>query len=370
MSNTNNTIQPKVNWRQVGLFIGLTFGFTFAIDLILKLGSGYGSTSSMIFLQLQMLLPAFFSIFLGMFIFTDSPFYFRNPMPDGRKDRARGFFYLYMAITVFYVILAVISIVSPESANLLNLLKLIPMVVGVIGVVLFRVLKGRESFARANLRGGRFLDWVLYGGAIVLFLAIQTGLNALFHLGTPVDPDLLAAQVGTQIPGSTLVIVLAFQMILEGSLLGLVVAFGEEYGWRGFLQDQLIRLGKKRGVLILGLIWGAWHYPVIWMGHNYPGQPVVGTVMMTIFCVLMSFVIGHAMLKTGSIWLAAFMHAIIDQTVNYFSGMIYTPKDQIFSFGIGLYGMVTLAVVVFFLLRDPIWKDAPAHPDQIAAETA
>ena len=95
--------QLKVNWRQVGLFIGLTFGFTYALDLLLLSVGGYGSASTMIFLQLQMLLPAFFAIFLGMFVFTDSPFYFRNPMPDGRRDRARGFFYLYMALILFFV---------------------------------------------------------------------------------------------------------------------------------------------------------------------------------------------------------------------------------------------------------------------------
>jgi hypothetical protein len=82
--------------------------------------------------------------------------------------------------------------------------------------------------------------------------------------------------------------------------------------------------------------------------------------LMTIFCVLLAFVIGHAMLKTGSIWLAAFMHAIIDQSASYFNAMIYTPADPIFSFGIGLYGMATLAIVVFLLLRDPVWKDEVA----------
>jgi uncharacterized protein len=370
MTVLNETNPLKVNWRQVGLFIGLTFGFTFALDLILQLGSGYGSTSTMLFLQLQMLLPAFFAMFLGMFVFTDSPFYFRNPMPDGRKDRARGFFYLYMILTIFFVALAAISVLAPNLTNLVNQLRTVPIILGVLGLVLFRVFKGRESFARANLRGGRPLDWVIYGGAIVVFLAIQTGLNALFHLGQPVDPNLLAAQMGTKMAGSTLVIVLAFQMIIEGSFVGLVVAFGEEYGWRGFLQGQLIRLGKKRGVLILGLIWGAWHYPVIWMGHNYPGHPVEGTILMTIFCVLLAFVIGHAMLKTGSIWLAAFMHAIIDQTANYFGGMIYVAKDQIFSFGIGIYGLATLAVIVFFLLRDPVWKDLPAQSAQVESIAA
>ena len=160
---------------------------------------------------------------------------------------------------------------------------------------------------------------------------------------------------------STLVIVLAVQTILQGSLIGLVVVFGEEYGWRGFLQGQLIRLGKKRGVLLVGLIWSVWHYPIIWMGHNFPGQPVAGTIAMTIFCVLFAFVLGHAMLKTGSIWLVAFMHAIANQTASFFNALIYTTSDPVFSFGLGLYGMATLSVIVFFLLRDPVWKDAPAR---------
>jgi membrane protease YdiL (CAAX protease family) len=68
--------------------------------------------------------------------------------------------------------------------------------------------------------------------------------------------------------------VLFVQTVLVGPLLGLLMGFGEEYGWRGYLQSELIKIGKRRGVLLLGLIWGAWHYPVIWMGHNYPGQPL------------------------------------------------------------------------------------------------
>ena len=90
--NTNIEISSsKVNWRQVGLFVGLTFSFTFALDLALQLLGGYGAGLTMIFLQLQMFLPAFFAIVLGLFVFKDSPFYFQHPMPDGRHDRARGF---------------------------------------------------------------------------------------------------------------------------------------------------------------------------------------------------------------------------------------------------------------------------------------
>ena len=43
--------------------------------------------------------------------------------------------------------------------------------------------------------------------------------------------------------------------------------FGEEYGWRGYLQEILqIRFGKRIGVILLGIIWELWHFPIeiIW----------------------------------------------------------------------------------------------------------
>ncbi|MDD5370453.1 MAG: hypothetical protein PHQ40_15325 [Anaerolineaceae bacterium] len=63
--------------------------------------------------------------------------------------------------------------------------------------------------------------------------------------------------------------------------------------------------------------------------------------------------------------MVAFMHAIIDQTANYFAGMIYTPADAIWSFGAGIHGMLVLAGVVLLLLRDPVWKDAPVKAAQL-----
>jgi membrane protease YdiL (CAAX protease family) len=50
------------------------------------------------------------------------------------------------------------------------------------------------------------------------------------------------------------------------SLFGL----GEEIGWRGFLLPRLLPLGKPRAYLLLGVIWGIWHAPLIVVGFNYP----------------------------------------------------------------------------------------------------
>ena len=317
--NTNFDISsPKVNWRQVGLFIGLTFGFTLVLNAALKLLGGYGAGVTALFLQLQMLLPAFFAIILGLFVFKDSPFHIHTPAPEGRRNRARGFFYVYIVITLSFIVMSVLAVMLPGSQVIISQLTVVPMVLGLLALLLFRFIGGRNDFAQANLRGGRISDWIIFGGAIVLFWALQTGLNALFHMGSSVDISQIAAQLGGTLPSSVVLVILGVQTVIVGPLLGLIVAFGEEYGWRGFLQNQLIRMGKRRGVLILGLIWGVWHYPIIWMGHNYPGQPVWGTLLMTIFCVLLAYILGYAMLKTGSIWLVAFMHALVNQSLSFF----------------------------------------------------
>ncbi|HUZ17049.1 MAG TPA: type II CAAX endopeptidase family protein [Spirochaetia bacterium] len=358
MSSTAIT-KSCVDWRHVGLFLGITFGVSYLLDLFMYLKGGLAAPGAIELLQLRMLVPALVAIVLGMFFFRDSPFHVSRPMPDGRRDRARGFFYLYMVVTVMFITIAVLSIALPEQKMLAIILKQAAFFVGVLGLLLFRLVGGRNSFARANLRGGTFLDWLIYGGAIVLFFALQAALNLLFHLGTVVDVRALMPGAAT-VPIPLLTLIIGAQTVVVGALVGLVVAFGEEQGWRGFLQGQLIKLGKRRGILVVGLIWGVWHYPVIWMGYNYPGRPVLGTVMMTVFTVLFAYVLGYAVLKTGSVLLAAFMHAIFNQSAAFFLSLAYKANDAVFSFGIGLYGMAILAVIVLALQLDPVWKDAPA----------
>jgi membrane protease YdiL (CAAX protease family) len=144
-------------------------------------------------------------------------------------------------------------------------------------------------------------------------------------------------------------------MVVVGPLLGVIMGFGEEYGWRSFLQGELIKLGRVRGVLLLGVIWGVWHYPVIWMGHNYPGYPGWGSVVMTGYTILLGFVLGYVMLKTGSIWLVAFLHAINNQALAFFTVAFYQVENPLFSFGIGVYGLLTMLPIVALLLRDRVW---------------
>jgi membrane protease YdiL (CAAX protease family) len=152
-------------------------------------------------------------------------------------------------------------------------------------------------------------------------------------------------------------LVVTLQTVILGPFLGLLITFGEEYGWRGYLQPALYGLGRARGVALVGIIWGIWHWPVIWMGYNYPGRPYLGSLLMVFFCIALAYILGYAVLKAKGVWIAAFLHALVNQSASYFMGMIYTPRDVAFSFGIGIPGLILMGLVVWLILRDPVWKE-------------
>ncbi len=121
-------------------------------------------------------------------------------------------------------------------------------------------------------------------------------------------------QAGTQLPISTgmLVLIQIAQALLLGPLINIIFAMGEELGWRGFLLPRLLPLGQWKALLISGAIWGIWHAPAIAQGHNYPDHPILGILLMTVFCVLLGIIIGWMYLKTRSPWVAALAHGAIN----------------------------------------------------------
>lgn len=119
---------------------------------------------------------------------------------------------------------------------------------------------------------------------------------------------------------SMYVMISAVSSITYGPLINTFVALGEEIGWRGFLYPQLkAGFGQRKGWLLGGVIWGAWHWPLIWLiGYEYgaaagnpagyAGFPVSG---MLLFCVISTGLgVLHAWLyeKGGSIWAPSLLH--------------------------------------------------------------
>jgi membrane protease YdiL (CAAX protease family) len=341
----------RPNWRQVAAFLGLTFGLTWLLDLAIYLRGGLAAAGVVTLLQLQMLLPAFSAIALGLFFFRESPIY------RGRAaGRGRWFYIYFLALTVVSALAALGVWLAPDQPAIKLAASLAPVALSVLGLLLLVVLRataGREAMARVGLAWGNGRAYLTFGLAIIAWFGVQAALNAVTGLGgrqyipQPATPGL---------EPTAMLLVGALQTVLLGPILGLVITFGEEYGWRGYLHSELLKLGRARGVLLLGAIWGVWHAPLILMGYNYPGHPLLGVALMTLYTVGLGIVLSFAVLKTGSVLLASFLHALANQSAAFFIVVGFKPFDTANSFFIGVYGIAMLAVVAFLILRDPIWR--------------
>ncbi len=349
-NNTDTHTSLAPNWRHVGAFLGLTFGLTWLLDLAIYLRGGLATPGMITLLQLQMLLPAFSAIMLGLLFFPESPLY------RGRAaGRGRWFYYYFLLLTVVYVLGAAAAWQAPtqQTLALVGTVTLILAFLGLLVLVVLRIAAGRDSMARVWLAWGNWRYWLLFGLAFAAFYALQAALNAYFRLGgTHLTP--LPAPPG--VSPEIILIAGAIQSVLLAPILAIVIAFGEEYGWRGYLQSELFKLGRVRGVLLLGVIWGIWHWPIILMGFNYPGHSLLGLLLMALYTTGLAVVLGYAVLRSGSVLLAAYLHALNNQVAGFIVAVGFRPFDPAFSFGIGIYGIATLAIIALLVLRDPIWR--------------
>ena len=130
-------------------------------------------------------------------------------------------------------------------------------------------------------------------------------------------------------PIETVVLVALLSLPLQALFL-MPFAFGEEWGWRGYLLPRLLPLGQWPALLISGAIWGFWHAPLILVGFNYPGHPVLGVSLMVIYCVIVGTILGWTRLATGSIWPAILGHASINASIGaaYVFGRVGVEYDQ------------------------------------------
>jgi membrane protease YdiL (CAAX protease family) len=347
-----------VNWRHVVAFLGLCFGLTWLLDLGIHLRGGLAAVPGLVtILQFQMLLPAFSAIVLGVFVFRESPLHHRRP-----AGRERWFFYYFIFLTIVSGVAALAVWLSPAPSTPRTIATTVPVALSVIGLILLVVLRfaaGRQAMERVWLGWGDWPDWLIFSIGIVAFYVLQAVLNAVTGLG---GAELAALPAPRGMSPPVVLVVGGLQTVVLGPFVGLILGFGEEYGWRGYLQNELFQLGRIRAVIVVGVIWGVWHWPLILMGYNYPGHPLLGLLLMALYTTGLAIVLGYAVLRSGSVILAAFLHALNDQVAAFIVAIGFRPLDAAFSFFIGVYGLATLAIVALLILRDSRWRAAGGNP--------
>ena len=124
---------------------------------------------------------------------------------------------------------------------------------------------------------------------------------------------LLDTLMGGVLPGMTNLnaCIAAPLTILPALFMALISGPGEEFGWRGYSLDPLIkRHGILRGSAILGFIWGIWHLPSFLMPQTWQGNTgfkFAGFWTFMIFCIGMTMLMTWVYLKTNRSILSAIM---------------------------------------------------------------
>ena len=156
----------------------------------------------------------------------------------------------------------------------------------------------------------------------------------------------------------TVVISQTLVAVLIAPLINAIPILGEEFGWRAYLQPKLMPLGGRRAILLTGVIWGVWHWPVIAMGYNYgfnyPGAPWLGPLAMIWFTIVFGTLIGWATLRAGSVWPAVIGHGALNGMAGIVAFFVQgQPNTLLGPSVVGVIGSIGFAVVALILFLVP-----------------
>jgi len=177
-----------------------------------------------------------------------------------------------------------------------------------------------ERIRNFGIRLGRIK---YYAWAFLIPIAVNGPAYILTHiLGLakldPSMPGLAPLFTNVPIPIEQLILIILAQALFLGPLTGLPFTFGEEFGWRAFLLSKLLPLGRGRAIILHGVIWGVWHAPIIAMGQNYPGYPLIGPVLMVVSTIFLGTFLGWIYFASNSIVAPSLAHGAINQSASIF----------------------------------------------------
>jgi membrane protease YdiL (CAAX protease family) len=234
-----------------------------------------------------------------------------------------------------------------------------------LGHLAVRVVTNAEFSIDAAWLRPRFRNrYKWYGVAWLLPAVLVLAGVAVFYMLFPhyFDPSMesfrstLSEEVAS---GSSPAVIALSQLVAAitiGPVINTFVAFGEEFGWRGFLLQHLLPLGKRHAIVLTGVIWGIWHWPLVAMGYNYglgyPAAPWLGFAVTVWMTFLLGTLFAWVTLRSGSVWPAAIAHGTINAIAGF--GVLFQtgdPSPLLGPSGAGVVVLVPFLVTASFLLR-------------------
>jgi membrane protease YdiL (CAAX protease family) len=233
-----------------------------------------------------------------------------------------------------------------------------------IAAIITRLFFYKDKFRDAHLGFGRLKDYLQFWGITLGIISLSCLMYTIF------------GSITWDFSGSTFLAQLQDQMALSGKDIndlpagltpktmlvlffvgGLTIfnipmviqGFGEEFGWRGLMFPQLYRIRPWVGFIIGGLIWFAWHVPLVFIMPDTMDftvwEHICNGVILAIGSVCTFVFFAYIYVRSGSIWVASFVHAVFNngsRSVSYFMKI----DNQVLA---NLALTVTMLIVIGFL---------------------
>jgi len=244
-----------------------------------------------------------------------------------------------------------------DNLIMFTVLMVVAMFVPAIGAAIIMQFVTKEKLRDAGLKWGK-RRYIFKAYLLMLVIALVTyGLTLAVGWGR-IDSDASAIRefldtlgVAANIPSSVLLGAIGFTALFTGVIVNITYAFGDEFGWRGFLLPNLLHLGKLKACLISGAIWGVWHTPLILMGHLYPDHSVLGILMITVMCVILGIIFGWLTIASGSLIPAIVAHAALNaQMLAYFPSFLVADVNPVLGGGSGVIGLGVMGIVALWFV--------------------
>ena len=197
-------------------------------------------------------------------------------------------------------------------------------------------------------------EWTTDASNIISILE-QSGASAEEITATEAELSALGPALPIIVIGGALI-----SALIAGVTVNMLAGMGEELGWRGLLWNEWKHLGFWKASLMIGVVWGFWHAPMIWYGYNYPESPRWGVLMMVGLTIMLSAPHSFVRERAGTTWAPAILHG----TNNALGGLVplFIIGGNSFLTNItGMAGFAALAVanlLVWWLRRRDATKTA------------
>jgi uncharacterized protein len=230
---------------------------------------------------------------------------------------------------------------SPARAEELFPLVYLAMLVGpaVAGILMTAIVSGIEGLRAYRERLFRWrvpVRWYAVAFLTAPVVLVAT-LGILSRISSQFEPAVLSG--GTDATGPASASSLA-SFVLVGVGIGIGAGFFEELGWTGFAVPRM-RTNQSvfRTGLVLGFLWGAWHFLAVFWGSadSFGSAPILVFMVVSLFAFLPPYRVLMVRVydRTESLLLGVLMHASLTASMILLGPAVVGGEAVAYNFAFG-----------------------------------